>query len=257
MLTGNWLVIGSLPDAGAAAFFPPRPAGFGLALSLNEVAGQVTGAQSAMYNCGNTGGGGAGRLAATEIGADGSFTLQTPTVGGLAPTITFTVNGVAPQAIGGTWSGTYSANDSNAGCGPQSGSFTAVPIQPVTGTFQGQSTLGATSGGTPVSISIVLQQGTTNSLPTFSSITSQNALSGSITVQGTSCFTSGTLALGDGAVYGGLVEAGFTMNDGSRFLVTGAIDDTAVSKIQLESALVAGGQCDRLFLSGTTVLVRQ
>jgi hypothetical protein len=47
------------------------------------------------------------------------------------------------------------------------------------------------------------------------------------------------------------------MDDGSRLLLTGAIEDAAVSKIKLDNLLVVGGQCDRLFGSGTTDLVRQ
>jgi hypothetical protein len=47
------------------------------------------------------------------------------------------------------------------------------------------------------------------------------------------------------------------MDDGSRLLLTGAIEDTAVSKVKLDSFLVIGGQCDRLFASGATDLVRQ
>jgi hypothetical protein len=186
-----------------------------------------------------------------------SFTLQTPVPSGLAPTVTFTVNGIIPQTAGGTWSGTYSATNANAGCSPVSGSFTAVPIQPVAGMFAGSANLGTGSSGSPLNLSVVMQQGSAGFVTTPNFVNSQNVLSGSITVQDTSCFTKGSLSLGQGSVDGGFVQAQFAMDDGSRLLLTGAIEDTAVSKVKLDSFLVIGGQCDRLFASGATDLVRQ
>jgi hypothetical protein len=255
-LTGNWLVTGSLPNWGPQALSKQQPSSFGLVLSLDVVGGQVIANQSLIYTCGNIGGGTAGYLTTADIASDGSFTLQTPTQG-VQPTITFAVQGMVPQTTAGTWSGTYGAADSNVGCSPVSGTFTAVPIQPVTGTFAGSETWNLGSGGTPVNVSVVLQQGATNFTPTISGINSQNVLSGSIAVQGTSCFTSGTLTLGEGAVYGGFVQGQFAMNDGSSLHFDGAIDDAAVSKISLVSALVVGGQCDKEFITGSSDLVRQ
>ncbi len=256
-LTGNWLLTGSLPNAGPGVFpFPPSPS-FGLALSLDVVGEQVIASYSDLYTCGSSGAGGAGYLATAQIAADGSFTLQTPVFSGFVPTITFTVNGVVPQTAGGTWSGTYSATNANAGCSPVSGSFTAMPIQPVTGTFAGSASLGTVSNGSPVNLSVVLQQGSAGFVTAPNFVNSQNVLSGSITVQGTSCFTKGSLSLGQGLVAGGFVQAQFAMDDGSRLDFTGAVEDTAVSKIKLNSFLVVGGQCDKLFAVGNTDLVRQ
>jgi hypothetical protein len=138
-----------------------------------------------------------------------------------------------------------------------SGSFTAVPIQPVTGTFAGSASLGTGSSGSPLNLSVVLRQGSAGFVTIPNSVNGQNVLSGSITVQGTSCFTKGTLSLGQGSVDGGFVQAQFAMDDGSRLFLTGAIEDTAVSKVKLENLLVVGGQCDKLFASGNTDLVRQ
>jgi hypothetical protein len=256
-LTGNWLVTGSLPNAGPGAFpFPPSPS-FGLAVSLDVVGEQVIASYSDLYTCGNSGGGGAGYLATAQIAADGSFTLQAPALSGFVPTIIFTVNGAEPQTVGGTWSGTYSATNANAGCIPVSGSFTAVPIQPVTGTFAGSANLGTGSSGSPVNLSIVLQQGSAGFVTAPNFVNSQNVLSGSIAVQGTSCFTKGSLSLGQGSVDGGSVEAQFVMDDGSKLFFTAAIEDTATSKIKLNVMSVAGGQCDKLFAVGNTDLVRQ
>jgi hypothetical protein len=256
-LTGNWLLTGSLPNFGPGVFpLPPSPS-IGLALSLDVAGEQVIASDSMLYSCGSGAVGGAGYLATAQIAADGSFTLQTPVLSGLVPTVTFTVNGVVPQTAGGTWSGTYSATNANAGCSPLSGSFTAVPIQLVTGTFAGSASLGTGSGGSPINLSVVLQQGSAGFVTTLNSVNSQNVLSGSITIQGTSCFTKGTLSLGQGSVDGGFVQAQFAMDDGASLRVTGAIEDAAVSKIKLDNLLVVGGQCDRLVGSGTTDLVRQ
>lgn len=256
-LTGNWLLTGSLPASGPGVFpMPPSPS-IALAMSLNVVGEQVIASYSDLFTCGSGAAGGAGYLATAQIAADGSFTLQTPVPSGLTPTVTFTVNGIIPQTAGGTWSGTYSATNANAGCSPVSGSFTAVPIQPVAGTFAGSANLGTGSSGSPLNLSVVMQQGSAGFVTTPNFVNSQNVLSGSITVQDTSCFTKGSLSLGQGSVDGGFVQAQFAMDDGSRLLLTGAIEDTAVSKVKLDSFLVIGGQCDRLFASGATDLVRQ
>jgi hypothetical protein len=138
-----------------------------------------------------------------------------------------------------------------------SGSFTAVPIQPVTGTFAGSASLGTGSSGSPLNLSVVLQQGSAGFVMPPSFVNSQNVLSGSITVQGTSCFTKGSLSLGQGSVDGGFVQTQFAMDDGSKLLLTGAIEDTAVSKVRLDNLAVFGGQCDKLFGPGNTDLVRQ
>jgi hypothetical protein len=63
--------------------------------------------------------------------------------------------------------------------------------------------------------------------------------------------------LGQGSVDGGFVEAQFVMDDGSKVFFTAAIEDTAVSKMKLNVMSVTGGQCDKLFASGMTDLVRQ
>lgn len=255
-LTGNWLVTGTLPNSGPVFPLPPPPS-FGLALSLDDAGGQVIANYSLLYTCSNglfiNGAGGSGYLATAQIAADGSFTLQTSG----NPTVTFTLNGVVPQNAAATWSGTYSANDSNAGCVPVSGSFTAVPVQPVTGTFAGSVNFGTGSNNSPLRLSLALQQGSPGFATTPNYIDSQNVLSGSITVQGTSCFTTGTLALGKGQVNGGFVQGQFAMDDGSSLHFDGAIGDTAVSRVQLTSILVVGGQCNGLYSTATTSLIRQ
>ncbi len=259
-LTGNWLVTGSLPNSGPV--FPlPSPPSFGLALSLDESNGQVIANDSFLYSCspgggisGSAGAGGSGYLATAQIAADGSFTLQTS---GVSPPVTFTLHGTVPQGPAETWSGTYSANDSNAGCVPLSGSFTALPIQPVTGTFAGSTNFGTSSNHSPLTVNLILQQGSPGFVTAPNFTDSQNVLSGSITVQGTSCFSSGSLALGKGQINGGFIQALFTMNDGSTLHFDCAIEDTAATTVQLTSILVVGGQCNGLYSTSSSDLIRQ
>jgi hypothetical protein len=106
-------------------------------------------------------------------------------------------------------------------------------------------------------VSLVLQQGSPGFVTTPNHIDSQNVLSGSITVQGASCFTSGTLALGSGQINGGFVQAQFSMNDGSSLHFDGAIEDVAASTLQLTSVLAVGGQCNALYSTSVANLVRQ
>jgi hypothetical protein len=255
-LTGNWLVTGSLPNSGPFFPLPPAPS-ISLALSLDESGGRVIANDSVLYTCSNgfgtSGSGGSGYLGTAPVAADGSFTLQTTG----NPTVTFTLNGTVPQTAAESWSGTYSANDANAGCIPVAGSFTAAPIQPVTGTYDGSVSFGNNSGSTPLKVSLVLQQGSPGFVTTPNHIDSQNVLSGSITVQGASCFTSGTLALGSGQINGGFVQAQFAMNDGSSLHFDGAIEDVAASTLQLTSILAVGGQCNALYSTSVANLVRQ
>jgi hypothetical protein len=92
---------------------------------------------------------------------------------------------------------------------------------------------------------------------TSTRINSQNVLSGSIAVEGSPCFTSGTIKPMGAQVVGSSVDANYAMNDGSTVFVSGYIRDTSVSTIELETFLVNGGSCDKEFGFFGTSLVRQ
>ena len=254
-LAGNWLVVGSLAGLAPGALGTTAP-GFNLALNLQVNGSQITANLSDSYNCVNAGGAAGGRVGITQIAADGTFTLQSP---GQLSTITFQLQGVAPQKAGETWSGTYTANDTNPGCSPSSGTFTAVPIQPVTGIFTGKGPLGSVgSSGSPITLTATLKQGgaVPDSPPTNGEINSQNVLSGSLAVQGTPCFTSGTIGA-TSLVLGSMIHARVAMNDGSTVVLSGYIEDAATTRIGPVGFLVEGGQCDKLFITGDTILARQ
>lgn len=243
-LKGNWLLAGSLPVSGLLL---PLPQQFGLTMTLDVSNGQVLAEGSYVYQCVNGAVGGRVALPAATITADGSFTLQTQQLSATVPTVMLSIHGKASTVAGENWTGTYTATNANTGCVPVSGAFTAMPIQTVSGTFLGMGTLGHSTGmlGPPLvptvpasSVSIAFVQGGPASLdpplPPFL-VNSATALSGTITVTGSSCFTSGTANIPAGLVFGDGVNANFVMNDGSTLLVFGAVTDLAATMIRLST----------------------
>ena len=258
-LKGNWLVAGSLPLTGPGQ---PSPLTFGLAVTLDLVNGQLIGSVSEAYPCTTGTVGGAGGLATGTVAADGTFTLQPESLGTMLPTLEFQIHGTAPTAAGQSWSGTYTASNANTGCTPISGSFTAMPIPAVSGTFAGTGTLapqGAGSTTTPITIAATLQQGGPASLDTGTSpiVNSVNILGGSIRVQGSSCFSTGTIAGTSGDVLGNFAGSVFTMDDGSKLFLTGRIADLQAATILVNTITVMGGKCDGWFGFSGVPLLRQ
>jgi hypothetical protein len=259
-LTGNWLLIGSLSNFGPPSVPLQLQVPFNLAVSLYVTGGMVTGDASTAYFCTNSGAGGGGGFAPAPIAADGSFELQPLMLGPDEPTVTFDVRAVAPQTAGETWTGTYTAADANKGCTSTSGSFTAVPIEPVTGTYAAAGTLSlqGSSSSPPVKITAMFEQGApTGTVFTSTRINIENVLSGSIIVEGSPCFTSGTIKPMEAQVIGGSLQANYAMNDGSTVFVSGYIQDAAVTAIKVSTFLVNGGSCDKEFGFFNTSLVRQ
>jgi hypothetical protein len=253
-LKGNWLVTGDLPVFPAGQ---PLPQNFGLAMTLDVVDGQVVAASSDFYPCGSgLAVGGSGILAPATIAPDGSFTLQTTQLSGMVPTVALSVHGNVPQTAGASWFGTYSATNSNAGCAPVGGKFTAIPIQAVTGTFRGAGSLGAPNSATsvPITLTAVLTQGGPEGV---SPVNSVGGLSGTISISGSTCFSNGTTKIPSGSVSGDRIDAQFAMDDGSALLLLGSVKDTASSTIALTSIVVNGGACNGFFGSSGSILTRQ
>jgi hypothetical protein len=259
-LTGNWLLVGSLSNFGLPTAFGQGQVPFNLAVSLSVTGGEVTGDASTLFVCTNSAGGGGGGFTPAPIAADGSFELQPLIPVAEEPTVTFDVRAVAPQTAGESWAGTYTATNTNKGCTSTSGAFTAVPIMPVTGTYAGAGTLGqqGSSSSTSVKITAMFEQGApAGTVFTSTRINSQNVLSGSLAVEGSPCFTSGTIKSMGAYVVGSSVLASYAMNDGSTVSVSGYIQDASVSSIKLGTFLVNGGSCDRESGFFNTRLVRQ
>jgi len=259
-LRGNWLVTGSLPTLNGAGPGGAQP--FSLTLTLDVANNEVLAAGSEYYPCAGLSVGATASFLPAPIAADGTFTLQTVETGPVVPTILVTVHGAVANLSGGDWSGTYSATNANAGCAPVSGSFTAVPIQPVTGTFRGVGSLGAAGSGpaVPVTLTTVFEQGAVaNQAPPPGELASpeDGLLTGTISIAGSPCFTTGTGAVPMGAVLGDSFFAQFSMNDGSRLLLNGSVQEAATTSLVLTSVVVLGGNCNGWVGSTGSVLMRQ
>ena len=238
--------------------------GFGLALNLDIINGQVIGYGSLQIPCGSSGSltggvGGATRLASATVAADGTFTL-TDLLAGNNTQHQIVVQGTVPATVGGLWSGTYTAAAPQASCNgvvppSQTGMFTAQKIADLNGTFAGQSTLNNTSA--VVSFAAAITQGGPTSLNGLTSaLNDQSVLNGTLQVQGISCFKGGTMKTTPGfpeaSVLGNQVQMEFLMDDGSTVLLNGAESDTAASTLTHVTLLVVGGGCDKTFASSTS-----
>ncbi len=84
-------------------------------------------------------------------------------------------------------------------------------------------------------------------------------LTGTISVQGTPCFTSGAVdaIAAPGSVQGTLVNVPFKMNDGSTLTLMAYIQDTATTKIDVYPVNIAGGACDHYGTAGIAELDKQ
>lgn len=254
-LNGNWLITGDMPDF-LLSFGNTRS--FGIAATLDVVNGQVYATVADFYPCSGLGSsGGGGGFIPGQIATDGSFTLQSGSPI-FIPTITLTIQGNVPTTASTSWSGTYSGTNSNTGCAPVSGTFTAIPVQPVTGTFSGSGSLGALSPN--ATMTFTLHQGGPSTLDPpagIAVIDSVNAVTGSISLQGTPCATTGTMDIPAGVLLGNSLAATFTMNDGSHLLLRGTVDDPAVPSLHVQSVLISGGPCDKTFGFSNTIFLKQ
>ncbi len=205
-------------------------------------------------------------LVSGPVAADGTFTLENraPTSGTLFDVDLF-VQGTVPKTSQGAWSGNYTIGSTEVGClTTVSGSFTAAPIQAVTGTYAGSLTLPqlgtmGTSTQTPVTVQMTLQQGGTFVSPaTGNGVYSNTTLTGSVQVTGTTCFASGKVSTAfPSVVEGDLVEAIFTMDDGSQMEVTGTVEDVLASRMSVHSVRGSGGKCGQLESFPAAEFVRQ
>lgn len=244
-LAGNWLLVGPMPINGLTA-----PTGFRLAMTFDVNGSNVEAVGSGDDSCGNTESSfGIGTLVTGTIADDGSFTLQMPT--GL-PQGTLSIQGTAPKANQNPWPGSYTASfpanivkpvcDTNP-----TGTFTATSFPLVSGVYVGTGSLQTSLNGvpTPVTFQVTLQQGGTVVNPvTGKALLSSSVLAGSIRVQGSPCFTSGTTgSTPRSLVEGNAVHAAFMMDDGSTLQIVGFLTDATETHLATNVAIVTGGQC--------------
>ncbi|WP_213804028.1 hypothetical protein [Granulicella sp. dw_53] len=256
LLAGNWQLTDSMPSG---LFILGQQNPFRLAVNF-DVSGNVISATGVVNDhCTNSSvpsGVSFGLLSTTgTIAPDGSFTVQTQ--GNLPASQMVTIQGSMPKTAGGPWSGTYSSALSSplpGGCTESSsGSFTATPFALVNGTYAGAATGGGIISGQagapvvppPTSIEITVQQGGDASIQVGSlRFPKISILTGSIRVQGSSCFASGTT---DGTllsnIEGNKIELVFAMDDGSMMRLSGSLTDATESQITAGLVLVTGGRC--------------
>jgi hypothetical protein len=257
-LSGNWLLAGTIPEGPPFSGSSP-----GLSVTLSVVDSEVIGSGTVNVFCStlpNTGFGfGQGFVVSGAVRADGTFTAQTPTLPSGLSALPITISGSVPSAPGEAWTGSYTidASQQGASCNPElKGSFTATGIAAVTGTYTGTGTFGTGTSATPIGVTASLQQGGDTAAPQTSA-QSSSALSGTISITGTSCFHSGTLvtpttpALLPGDVAGDQVQADFKMDDGSQLLIVGYISDAQASALQVRNMLAFGGNCAGSQILGT------
>jgi hypothetical protein len=182
-------------------------------------------------------------------GADGSFSVQTPAN---FPVGSISIQGQVPQTDGGEWPGSYTASF-NPTFGPpctgsSAGTFTATSFPLIDGVYVGTGVNGITR--TLVTVQVTLKQGgTVVDQVTGKPFSSNVALAGSIRVQGSSCFTSGTMnSLPLSGVEGNQVVASFSMDDGSTLTLGGSLTDITEGHIAVSAnaVLIAGGNCGGL-----------
>ena len=258
-LAGNWLVTGSLPQLSASN-------GFDLTMTFDVYGNQVTGVGAVTLPCGIFTLGPSSTLVTGTVLADGSFSLQTPTpTVGISPNSSVSIQGAVPKTSQGAWSGSYTVTSTGFGCpGAESGTFTATPIQAVTGTYAGSLTLTqlgttGTSTQTPVKVQMTLQQGGTFVIPaTGKGVYSNSTLTGSVEVTGTTCFASGKASTAlPSAVEGDLVAAIFTMDDGSQMRISGTVEDVLASRMSVRVVVASGGRCGQMDSFPAAEFVRQ
>jgi len=94
-----------------------------------------------------------------------------------------------------------------------------------------------------MALQVMLKQGGTVTDIRGNTITSGSALAGSIKVQGSPCFTSGTMNTAVGQVLGNRITATFAMDDGSTMALTGTLTDPSEAKIATSVVTIRDGQC--------------
>lgn len=260
-LNGNWLLTGNLPFTILAG--NPLNSTFGAAMTVSVLGNNLVATLERNEVCGNTVASGPIGVVTGTVASDNSFAIST------ASTIvsdTATVTGTIPATADSSWAGHLDLTDNTTFCSiSRTLNFTAVRIADVTGTYSGTASLNGTLGGTlqssqAATFAFTLQQG--NTAP-GTSTPNAALLSGTATVQGTPCFTSGTLPLPTLSPTGGLipissvlgseVELQATMNDGSTVVIVGHIMDTSSSKIYVTGVVGSGGTCGAFFATPFTL----
>lgn len=246
----NWRLIG----AGSAPIGIPSGPYIGLALGVSGNKLYASGVDLVPCSQGSTAIG-AGIGASTQITSDGTFTLNNSSIP--QDSIQYSIQGKVPQAGSSTWQGTYTlSNSGSTNCTfNNSGSFTATAYPPFQGTYSGA--IDSQGLGTGVSLSLNVSQGAPivsatgpHTMPSF-----RLPLTGTVSVSGSACFTSGAIASESNSGVGGdqfMIFA--SMSDGSTAEIRGWFSDQTEKTLQPFSIFVHNGQCDGDFGNGTLTM---
>lgn len=266
-LSGNWLLSGQLP-----IFVSTGSSANGLAATLDVNGSAVSGIVSLEYTCTASGINGPVTQEAPVTGtvsSGGSFVLQTPTGSGNVP-LSVTIEGSIPTRAGASWTGNFIYNASTSICSSGnigSGNITATAIPLLNGTWSGSVTQLLNS--TALTASVALKQGGSINA-SGATVTSNLPLSGTLTIRGSSCLTTGTAngisssltsgfgtTAAAGAVEGNTLIESFTMNDGSVVALEGSIAATDASKLVVAFVTLTPGSCNSNFTTTTATLTKQ
>lgn len=258
-IAGNWLLAGSLP-AGPGA----RKTSTQLAVTFATSGDQLLAAGQAEVICPGASNGsvissgaiGFGFVATGQVLADGDYTVQSQTTTGNGTALpSVNISGHLPATPGGAWTGSYAIDTrlAEATCPVAVGGATsATVIAPVTGTYKATGAYVVGTTKTPITVTMTLQQGVTTTAA-GSTVDQAYALNGTVAVEGTSCFHTGTLrtavatATGlagvGGSVFGTEAFPDFVMDDGSSVLIPVYIADTGSTQLDAEGLGVSSGSC--------------
>lgn len=126
-----------------------------------------------------------------------------------------------------------------------------MAFAPINATYSG--TMDSPAFGPETGVSIQVLQGAPLAVQSPNGTSSTRyPLSGTISIQGSSCFKQGTTVGGKflSDVSGDFINMGFVMDDGSQLLVTGRMTDTSEKNLGQATFIVVGGNCDKDFGSG-------
>lgn len=244
-LAGNWVITSTAPTTTIAIFGSPEKERVRLALTIDTVGDKIVAGGYGNHFCTSSAASFsvANGLTGT-IAQDGTFMLQSPA--GLLDTSSIT--GKVPPGQGLPWSGTYTLafGESPAGLAlgcveTVSDSFTATYFPPVSGVYTGTATSLGASTAVTMQMQLNLQQGgMTTDVVSGKTISGNTVLTGSIKVQGSPCFTTGTASGGLSNVLGNRVQTQFVMDDGSMLGIVGTLSDPTEMKITTDSVWLAG-----------------
>lgn len=250
-IDGNWDLVGE-PSApfGLSTTYPS------LNLTMGVVGNTVYAVGQAAVQCSPTSAIGVGLSLTGQIASDGTF-RATNSASPLAG-ILVTIQGTVPAAGASTWNGNFTIAGSSTmtNCTvDQSGSFDATLYPALNGSYAG--TFTGLGGGSGVTLLIQVAQGAITALPGPASapIRYYAPLSGTISVSGSPCFTTGTASNSFiSEISGTSFWLFFAMNDGSTLQLSGWFADPGGKTLQIDSVLVLNGPCSG---AGGGTLTRQ